>query len=282
MSVVVRRRARFGLTLNVDGVQRTYVLYVPRGYDAAQGAHLVIALHGGGSQGGGMRAMTRFDRLAEAENFIVVYPDAQVRNWNDERISEKLRSDADDVAFIRTLIDSLAQTYHIRKVFATGISNGGFMTFRLACEAPDKIQAFAAVAATMPANHVWRPGPPVPVLIINGTDDRVVPFEGGSVMGERGEILSTEQTVALWAANNGCTGEPVETLLPHLNKPKDRTRVYVRTYGGGAAPVVLYRIENGGHNWPGGPQILPVRMIGHVTRDINATQVIWDFFKAQA
>lgn len=218
--------------------------------------------------------------VAAAENFIVVYPDARVRNWNDERISEKLRSDADDVAFIRALIDELAQTYTICKVFALGISNGGFMTFRLACEAPDKIQAFAAVAATMPANHVWRPGPPVPMLIMNGTDDRVVPFAGGTVMGGRGEILSTEQTVALWAANNGCIGDPVETLLPHL-KPRDPTRVYMRTYGG-AAPVVLYRIENGGHNWPGGPQILPVRMIGHVARDIHATQVIWDFFKAQA
>ena len=76
-----RRRAKFGLPLDVNGVTRTYVRYVPTGYDPAQGAHLVIALHGGGSQGGGMRAMSKFDVLAERENFIVVYPDALIRNW---------------------------------------------------------------------------------------------------------------------------------------------------------------------------------------------------------
>jgi polyhydroxybutyrate depolymerase len=274
------KRAKFGLPLDVNGITRTYVLYVPSGYDAAKGAHLVIALHGGGSQGGGMRAMSKFDALAEQENFIVVYPDALVRNWNDDRVSEKLRSDADDVAFISALIDHLAQSYRIQNVFATGISNGGFMTFRLACELPDKITAFAAVAATMPADGVWKPRRPVPILVLNGTADRIVPYSGGQVMGGRGAILSTETTMALWAANNGCSGDPVETLLPHLN-PRDKTQVYVRSYPNGRAPVVLYRIENGGHNWPGGPQILPIRMIGRVARDINATQVIWDFFKAQ-
>ncbi|MEO8611266.1 MAG: PHB depolymerase family esterase [Chloroflexota bacterium] len=277
-----RKRAKFGLPVDVHGMQRTYVLYVPTGYDAAKGAHLVIALHGGGSQGGAMRALSKFDALAEQENFIVVYPDALLRNWNDDRSSEKLRSDADDVAFISALIDHLAKTYTIQKVFATGISNGGFMTFRLACELADKISAFAAVAATMPADsqQTCQPGRAVPMLVMNGTDDRVVPYEGGQVMGGRGDILSTEATVAFWAANNGCSGNPVETLLPDLN-PRDQTRVYVRTYPNGSAPVVLYRIENGGHTWPGGAQYLPVRMIGRVSRGINATQVIWDFFKAQ-
>src|SRR6266498_3219865 len=111
-----RKRAQFGLALDVNGVQRTYVLYVPPAYDATKGTHLVIALHGGGSQGGGMRAMSKLDVLAAQENFIVVYPDAFVRNWNDDRISEKLKSDADDVAFIRALIEALSRQYHIHKV----------------------------------------------------------------------------------------------------------------------------------------------------------------------
>ena len=244
----------------------------------------MIVLHGGGGQGRGIQSLTKFDALADQENFIVAYPNALQRNWNDYREADNLQSDADDVGFIRALIDSLSESYTIQKVFVTGISNGGFMTYRLACDLSDKISGFAAVAATLPAGNsdVCQPGRAVPILVMNGTADPIVPYEGGTVAGNRGDIQSTEDTMAFWAANNGCAGasDPTETALPDTD-PKDGTQVYVREYPGCAAPVVLYRIEGSGHTWRGAAQYLPKRIIGLASRDIDATQVIWDFFKAQ-
>ncbi len=275
-----RVRAQHSSTITVDGLERTYEFYAPASVKANQATSLVIALHGGGGQGRGMRRLTGFNALADEKGFLVVYPDGLNRQWNDSREFIQGRTQADDVAFIRALIAALKHQYSIERVFVTGISNGAMMTYRLACELSDQITAAAPVAGNLVKGYDCKPSNPVPLLAINGTTDPLVPYNGGAVARKRGDVISTDDTMTIWASNNGCTGDPTEEALPNSD-PSDGSRVNKRTYPSCSAPLVLYRIENGGHTWPGGSQYLPKRIIGSVNRDINATQVIWAFFDSQ-
>ena len=191
------------------------------------------------------------------------------------------------MAYIRAIIDYLQISENIdpARVYATGISNGGFMSYRLACELSDKIAGVAPVTANLSVDleAFCAPSQPVKMLIINGTDDPLVPYDGGEVslpggIG-RGEIRSTDETLAFWAAHNGCSGDPVV-----VDEPKrawlDRTRLQSTTLVGCDAPVKLLAVINGGHTWPGGFQYLPVGLVGRTSRDIDASQVIWEFFAA--
>lgn len=275
-----RARAQGNNTITVDGLERTYEFYAPPSIKSGQPAALVIVLHGGGGRGRGIRTMTQFNPLADEKGFYVAYPDGLNRQWNDSREFIQGRTQADDVAFIKALITTLKQQYPINRVFMTGMSNGGMMTYRLACELSDLITAAAPVAGNLVKDYDCKPSRPVPLLAINGTADPLVPYNGGVVAREHGEVLSTEDTMTFWASNNGCTGTPSEEALPDTD-PNDGTRVYKRTYPDCAAPLMLYRIEKGGHTWPGGRQYLPKRLIGPVNRDIDATRLIWDFFDSQ-
>ncbi len=275
-----RVRAQNSNSITVDGLERTYEFYAPASVKVDQPTALVIALHGGGGQGRGMRRLTGFDALADEKGFLVAYPDGLNRQWNDSREFIQGRTQADDVAFIKALIASLKNQYTIDRVFVTGMSNGAMMTYRLACELSNQITAAAPVAGNLVKGYDCKPSQPIPLLAINGTADPLVPYTGGMVARERGEVISTDDTMKFWATNNGCTGNPSEEALPDID-PTDSTRVYKRTYPACTAPLVLYRIEDGGHTWPGGSQYLPKRIIGPVNRDIDATQLIWDFFDAQ-
>jgi len=275
-----RARAQNSSSITVDGLERTYELYVPSSIKPAQPTSLVIALHGGGGQGRGMRRLTGFDALADKKGFLVAYPDGLNRQWNDSREFIQGKTQADDVAFIKLLITSLKQQYTINRVFITGMSNGAMMTYRLACELSDQLTAAAPVAGNLVKGYDCKPANAVPLLAINGTADPLVPYNGGMVARERGEVISTEDTMKFWATNNGCSGNPTEEALPDID-PSDNSRVYKRTYPACTAPLILYRIEGGGHTWPGGSQYLPKRLIGVVNRDIDATQLVWDFFDSQ-
>ncbi len=275
-----RARAQNSNSITVDGLERTYEFYAPTAIQPDQPTALVIALHGGGGQGRGMRRLTGFDALADEKGFLVAYPDGLNRQWNDNREFIQGKTQADDVAFIKALIVSLKKQYSINRVFITGMSNGAMMTYRLACELSDQITAAAPVAGNLVKGYDCKPSQPVPLLAINGTADPLVPYNGGMVARERGEVISTDDTMKFWATNNGCTGDPTEEALPDID-PTDNTHVYKRTYPACTASLVLYRIQDGGHTWPGGSQYLPKRIIGPVNRDIDATHVIWDFFDAQ-
>ncbi len=272
-------------TLTVDGLQRTFQLHVPS--SLPKPAPLLIVLHGGGGASSGMRRMTDFDRVADQHGFIVVYPDGLYRQWNDRRGSgRQMRSDADDVKFISALIDSLAAHLPVdtRRVYATGMSNGGMMTYRLACDLSDKIAAFAVVTANISPDfaHTCKPPRPVRLLIMNGTDDPIMPYRGGAVTPFNrplGEVLSTVDTVKFWANANGCT-DALERQLPD-RVPNDGTQIAITefTSRAGNPPVVLYSVNGGGHTWPKpiGGQYLPPRRIGLVSREIDASEVIWNF-----
>lgn len=251
---------------------------------------LVIALHGGTGTAKGMARLTGFDRLAEKEGFVVIYPYGLERHWNDGRANVRYRAhteNIDDVGFISRLIDWAVRDLNVdkRRVYVTGISNGGLMALRLAREAPRKLAAVAVVAASDLASLAGErhKGAPVSILLMSGTSDPLMPFKGGNIgFGRRnlGNVQSIEDTVKYWVDHDGCDPKPVTTELPDAD-PKDKTRVVEDVYRNAAtgAEVVLYRIEDGGHTWPGGPQYLPERIVGRTSQDIDAAVVIWRFFQ---
>lgn len=278
-----------------NGLKRTYRIHVPPSYDNPKPMPLVIALHGGGGTGEKMERHTLggFNTLSDKEGFVVVYPDGIEKHWNDGR--EKVRYRAhrekiDDIGFISALIDDLVKRQNIdnKRIYVTGISNGAMLSNRLACELSGKITAIAPVAGNMPydlAPHC-SPSKPTSVLMISGTKDPMMPWEGGEASFGRlkfGRVLSVMETIQFWVAHNQCLPIPVITWEPDKD-PQDGTRVRKEAYNGckGGADVILYAIEGGGHTWPGGYQYLPEKSVGKTSRDIDASEVIWSFFKNYA
>ena len=274
----------------VKGLQRSYLIHLPASYDKSLQWPLVIVLHGGGGEARNMNPLTDFNTLADKEGFIIVYPDAYEHNWNDGRSDPGIKSQAenvDDVAFISALIDYLGQDLNIDKkmIYATGISNGAIMSNRLGCELSDKIAAIAPVAGNIPQKtaSTWSPSRAVAVLIINGTEDPLVPYNGGDVSFlslKRGKVISVEDTVKFWVTQDGCPVAPQMEQLPHVN-PSDTTSTTVERYTGcrDGTEVILYKVNGGGHTWPGGLQYLSENFIGKTSRDFSSTETIWQFFK---
>lgn len=276
--------------IRVGDLTRTYLLHVPPSYDKTKPTAVVLVFHGGSGSaaraskvGGGMNA------FADSHGFIAVYPEGVDKHWNDGR--ETQPKNTDDVGFVSALIDDLARSHNIdrNRVYATGISNGGMFSLRLACDLSGKIAAVAAVAATMPQNLVARctPRRAVSVLIMHGTADPLIPYAGGEIAGGGtrrgygGRALSAADSVRFWVTHDRAADSPVVTRLPDT-VPEDGTRVIRQTHGRGRddTEVLLYEIEGGGHTWPGGDQHFGERLVGKVSRDINGNQIIWDFFAA--
>lgn len=275
-------------TMMHDAVERAFLLRLPRGVHDVAGLPLVLVLHGGHGSGEKVARVTAFADAADRHGFVAVFPDAAGTHWNDGR--GQPGETADDVGFLAALADRLVEEFRLdrHRVYATGISNGGMMALRLGSEATDRFAAIACVAASVPEPvfRKRRPSAPLPVLIINGDADPVVPWEGGEVRVQSnalGRVASTEETVRFWVEHNGCAPAPQITWLPDAD-PDDGMRVRVETYGGGAndARVTLYVVEGGGHAWPGGEQYLPDWVIGKTARDIDATEAIWRFFEDAA
>lgn len=275
-----------------DGYKRTYLVHVPSNLKKGDSPALLIALHGGGGKAKGMITLTRggLNSLADGEGFIVVYPQGYKKHWNDGRVGANdpaNRKDIDDVGFISALIDRMIEEHGVdeNRIYVTGISNGGMMSYRLACELSGRIAAIAPVATSMPINmpDACSPGDPMAVLIISGNYDPLIPFEGGEIQVgklKRGRVISVPQCITYWVRHNGCSSAPEITMLPDI-VANDGTRVRVEEYPGcqERGTVTAYIIEGGGHTWPGGLQYLGERTIGKTCRDIDANQVIWDFFK---
>lgn len=192
------------------------------------------------------------------------------------------------MGYISALIDLLARSYGIdsNRVYAAGISNGGLFSQRLAREIAPRIAAIGVVVALMSDKIALMrpPARPVPVLLMPGTQDPLVPWEGGELgfRGGRkfGKVLSASATVAAWTALNRCAAPPAVTLEPDRD-PHDGTRVRREAYGpcGEGSEVVLYAVDGGGHTWPGGQQYLPESVIGRTSRDIDANEVLWTFLR---
>jgi polyhydroxybutyrate depolymerase len=268
------------------GLKRTYLLHTPTGHNLNRTWPLVFVLHGGGGSGAKVARLTGFSRLADSTGIIVVYPDAVNHHWNDGRKVRHFRSqreNVDDVGLVSALIDRLVKDLNAdpQQVYVTGISNGGMMCHRLACEMSDKIAAIAPVAAALPEPLAdsCNPARPVSVLAINGTEDPLVSYQGGGVglVGQRGRVLSVRETIEHWVKADACSAVPDTARLPDLD-PLDGITVVRETHGSGkqGIEVILYRVEGGGHTWPSGAE--RIRKFGPTARDIDATRLIWEFF----
>jgi polyhydroxybutyrate depolymerase len=277
-------------TMMVDGIEREYILHLPENY-GTENLPLVMVFHGGGGTAKQIKAHVKFNKLADKENFIVVYPNSVDKNWSDGRVGEKLPVQRDDVKFISILIDTLIANYKVdsKRVFSTGISNGGFFSIYLAYKLSGKILAIAPVTANIPENlkDVYKPEFPVSVLLINGTEDPLVKYDGGAVgFGEdgfgRGTSLPTDESIKTWLSNFECSLTPAVEGIPNKDKKDDcRAKKYIYKPCKDNNEVILIKIDGGGHTWPGASQYLPKFLVGAVCKDFNATEVIWDFFKSR-
>jgi polyhydroxybutyrate depolymerase len=287
----LRSSLRFAASLDekrsiwAGGVTRNYLLHVPADLPAGKSAPLVLVFHGGGGHDWNMPGFTHFDDLADQKGFYVAYPDAVNRHWNDSRGE----SDADDIGFTRALIAELERTHSIdaHRIYAAGISNGGFFSNRLACDLGDKIAAIASVAATMPHPLVaeYKPARPISVLYMLGTEDPLVPINGGTVglMKSRGhgENISLADSAKFWRAIDGVAAAP--EVKDFSDRVGDGTHVHREIFTGGKenTEIDVYTIEGGGHTWPGGIQYLPKVIVGKASQNLNATRTVWEFFQNQ-
>lgn len=262
----------FNETMTSGGIDRTYILHVPPQYDGARRTPLILNLHGFGS---GARQQAIYSQLppkADREGFIVVSPDGtgEPRHWNYPGLPG-----ADDIAFIRALLDKLEADLCIdpKWVFTTGMSNGAAFSSFIACAMPDRITAIAPVAATAyPAS--CPAGRAIPVISFRGTADACVPYEGGtSQCGQKLPVKAAEESIRQWAEHNGCNLEPSRQPF----SAQVRSIAYSECRDDTA--VVMFVIDGGGHTWPGS---IDVARLGATTREINATDQIWQFFAAQA
>ncbi len=262
----------------VDHMRREFITYLPGG--VGDKAPVIISLHG--RLGTAARQMTfaDFKPIADRDKVIIVCPQGIERSWNDGRGTPANSRGINDVKFIDELITYIIDTYHAdpSRIYVTGMSNGGFMTSRLACELNKRIAAVAVVAASMDQGMSYLPTQPMPAMYIQGTKDPLVPFTGGQMKGAGGSIYSHEDILKKWAEIDKCDTKPVITNLPVM--VNDGTSVQKAVYSGAdGLKVIGFTIVDGGHTWPGGTQYLPKFMVGPLSKNLNACDEIWRFFK---
>jgi polyhydroxybutyrate depolymerase len=278
-------------SIEVGGRERTYTTYVPRGL--AKGAPLVMAMHGSGEDAAQMRIATGygFDRLADKHGFAVVYPNGYQGYWNGCNIAGDYSANTlniDDVGFLSAVADKLASEIGVDpgRVFAIGISRGGSMALRLALEAPSRFRAVAAVSDSLPSPENFKCTPTghgtSSVMIMNGTKDPIVPFDGGDVnlfglFVKRGKVLSSRESGQYFADLNHIAGPPGT----NETKVADGVRVErVLWRNDSKVEIEVVAIHGGGHGIPQ-PYRRHPRLLGPSPKEPNGPEVIWAFFERQ-
>jgi polyhydroxybutyrate depolymerase len=274
-------------TIEVDGRSRSYTLVTPT--IAQKSAPLVLVFHGSNQTGEHMRMFSGnvFDELAQLHGCVVVYADGYQKHWNDARLSTNFaarKDGVDDVAFTKALIDKIPMEYDIDagRVYLVGYSNGGQMVIRLIHEWPYPFAGAMIISATQPVSEnfpTFTQETSLPVLLIHGTADPLVPYNGGEAslwgFNPRGRGLSAPETARYYARRNHIDSEP--TVSTFANDPND-LKVTVEDYhADGAYPVRLLSIEDGGHVVPNLHKKVPF-LLGK-TVQIDSAELFWDFFQ---
>jgi polyhydroxybutyrate depolymerase len=272
--------------VEAGGLKRHYVVHVPEAVAPGRPAALVVVFHGGGGNAANAARTSGMDARADREGFIVAYPDGTGRRpgatalltWNTWRCcGAALDNGVDDVGFVRAMVAAIRREHAIdaRRIYATGLSNGGMMTYRVACEASDIFAAVAPVAGALDTDQC-RPASPVSIVVFHGTADRHVPFEGGAPGTSIDRHHRVDNPVAyaidVWKKRDGCEAAPARTR-------KGSVRHEAYACSGGTA-VELYAIEGQGHAWPGGTKGMRNGNVDAPSTEISATDVMWDFFEA--
>jgi polyhydroxybutyrate depolymerase len=280
------------LTIKQGARERSAIVHVPPHAIEKTALPVVLNFHGGGGHGSNEEEYSLMNRLADRETFVVVYPNGSGRfgnrllTWNAGTCcAYAVLNNVDDVGFVRALIPELAQKLPIdrRRIYATGMSNGGMMAHRLAAEASDLIAAAAPVAGGMVLPKI-KTARAVPIMHIHSVDDPRALYTGG--LGPpfpmtKSQVFhpNIDQMIAKWANHNGCATEPVVADRRADRDARGHTAVkYVFLKCRDNAEVVLWKLSGAGHVWPGGKQKVLERILGPSTDIIDANQEMWSFF----
>jgi polyhydroxybutyrate depolymerase len=272
----------YELLVASSGGIRGYSLHVPAGWNGTSPLPVLLVFHG--VPRGNMRALTGFDAIGDERGFAVVYPQSRDQDWavGCAACTNAARGGIDDVRFVEDLLDDLSATLPVdsRRLWAAGFSQGALLGHFLACEIPDRIAAFASVAATMIEQVVLgcEPVRKVPWVFVHGSEDPVLPAAGEA--GVFASTISIQTTVAIWAEFDGCGDAPVPTELPDAGDG-ERTRVRLHEWAGceGGTDVLWYEVLGGGHVWPGSPVDFAPEF-GFESPDLATSRAIADFVSA--
>ncbi len=275
--------------LRVGEDDREYFVHVPDTTRPDAGWPLVLVIHGLGSSASEMRELTGFDQVADRESFVAVYPDGLARAWLDAGVGG-LFADTDiatrNLQFVEALIDELDRDVGVdqNRIYMTGLSNGGMFAFHTACNMSDRIAAVGLVAAASISQSFdsCQPVEPVSYIAFHGTADNVVPYDGGPIVpgiDQLGEFQSAHVAASFWAEFNGCQQQPTGEQLPDTIAG-DGSTAFRESWApcSSGTGVELITLDGAGHTWPGhrrssGP-------LGATNLDIDATELLWDFFDA--
>lgn len=300
-------------TLLHQGATREYFVHAPSSYNSNIPAPLIIHLHGGGGSAEGAMEYSRMNKTADRHGFLVVYPQGTgpkivgktIGTWNAGKCcGAAMQKKVDDVGFIRSMIAQLKKDYNVnpKMIYATGLSNGAQMTYRIACELADQIAAIAPIGSVSVLDNC-NPSRPMPVIHFHGTADPTAYYAGGTCGGGYDDFLakvlsrgkpksrttwpcaSVPDYMKTWKNKNGCANQETVTY------EKGNATCVTSNQCNGNAAVTLCSIENGGHTWPGGTYGTPCKrmlsktcrsykeVVGTISRDISANEVMWEFFK---
>ena len=259
-------------TMQHDGITRSYTIYVPASYTPGTPAPIVLNFHGYTSSAFEQLYYGDFRAIADTAGFLIVVPNGTLDATGTSYWNSGWGGTVDDIGFTSALIDEIAATYSVNldRVYSTGMSNGGFMSYTLACSLSNRIAAIASVTGSMNVgqDQTCNAVHPTPVMEIHGTADLTVPYNGGTFMEAIPNVLS------YWVNFNNCNATPIVTDVPNTNLTDGCTAVHY-LYSGGASGVDVehYKIIDGGHTWP--DSFFP---IGVTNNDFNASKKIWQFF----
>ena len=260
-----------------SGEKRNFLLYVPTSYNAANPTPLVISLHTSMSWPSSSMAISQWNKVAERNGFIVVYPGGtggSSKSWEME--GRETPSKMRDVIFISQLLDKLEAEYTIDKsrIYANGMSNGGGMAFVLSCTMSDRIAGVGMVSAGLDPGWNWCTDTrPVPVIAFHGTGDPICPYNGGYSKLAGGPFPNVPWFMKQWSKRNQCGADAAESVVN-----ADVARSEYSSCADGS-DVVLYTVKGEGHQWPGGRRIRAEWMVGPYSTSIDATSTMWAFFR---